>query len=290
MWAFRRAGSSAPAQTKAALRAGSREWASLPPLRLLVQPIASTFGTSAFEAALPSRQVPRFLQRLGHDVSPTGPAGLVSGLATPAPLRPLSQPGPLQWVVDAGPKPRTQRFDPPPWPAAFANEREQPVEAGPLVAPRPESVTSTLTHAAAPPTLPTLQLQAAPTSEPTLPGNPPSPPSADTPALVEPPPVTRSGEADSFGSTAEPAEVTGPDHGPLLSGQPPLVANDRPGAAPEPPDGSGPVVAGPPPPSHRRLGLGPPLPRPNEKSAVQRSAESPIPATASPLPSPPETP
>src|SRR5438132_5561129 len=108
MWPFRRAGASAPVQTKAAVRP-AKEWASLPPLQRVVQPIPSTFGTSAFEAALPSRQVPQFLQRLGHDLSPTAPAGLVSGLATPAPPRSLPQPGPLQWAVDApGSKPRTQ--------------------------------------------------------------------------------------------------------------------------------------------------------------------------------------
>ncbi len=109
MWPFRRARSRDSA-TQAAPPA-RREWASAASMPLMVQPMRSAFGTTGFEAELSSRQAPTFLEPLGHDLSPTAPAGLVSGLATSTTGRkvPPASPSTASAMVSR------QTFDPPPW-------------------------------------------------------------------------------------------------------------------------------------------------------------------------------
>src|SRR5207237_9163528 len=151
MWPFRRARSGNSAAQAVHTPSARREWASVDPMPLAVPPMTGTFGTAAFEAGLRSRQAPTFLEPLGHDLSPTAPAGLVSGLATP------SAPSPSTTTVSR------QTFDAPPCRARLGEPGPtDPVLAIPTAAPTiarlAEEAPGALTRAAPPSGLPTLQL------------------------------------------------------------------------------------------------------------------------------------
>ena len=151
MWPFRRARSGNSAAQAVHTPSARREWASVDPMPLAVPPMTGTFGTAAFEAGLRSRQAPTFLEPLGHDLSPTAPAGLVSGLATP------SAPSPSTTTVSR------QTFDAPPWRARLGEPGPtDPVLAIPTAAPTiarlAEEAPGALTRATSPSGLPTLQL------------------------------------------------------------------------------------------------------------------------------------
>ncbi|HYW26298.1 MAG TPA: hypothetical protein VE953_19155 [Terriglobales bacterium] len=90
-------------------RATGRDWVDLPPIQRATGDLPLTASSRAFASGLPGAVgVPLALQPLGHARSPDAPAGLVTGLASPAPTyaggerlvyvqrRPAGQPG-LLW-------------------------------------------------------------------------------------------------------------------------------------------------------------------------------------------------
>ena len=135
----------------------------------------STFGTATFEAGLPSRQRPQFLQRLGHDVSATGPAGLVSGLARAA------RPDPLPGAGRSTPALGQHSFGLPPWRAGFGQGQTEAAAPGPTIARLTETGAGSMTRAAPPKTLPTLQMAPLPSAEVTSSETEAALPSDDTP-------------------------------------------------------------------------------------------------------------
>src|SRR5688500_12761318 len=147
MWPFGRARSGNSASPAVDVPPAGRDWASVAPMPRMVPPMTGTFGTAAFEAGLRSWQAPSFLEPLGHDLSPTAPAGLVSGLATPA------APSPSVPTVSR------QAFDVPPWRVGLDQpEPTGPAPVTPTVARLVEDASGALTRAAPPAGLPTLQL------------------------------------------------------------------------------------------------------------------------------------
>src|SRR5680860_886945 len=56
-------------------------WRTLPALQWTMHEAESACHLDTFPATLSTRQDPRFLEPLGHDVTPTAPGGRVEGLA-----------------------------------------------------------------------------------------------------------------------------------------------------------------------------------------------------------------
>jgi len=91
-------GEEPPAASPAGLAARPAAWRSLPPVQRAAGAISLTAPASEFGRQLAGRRAPHpILQPLGHDVAADGPAGLVSGIATPlvasAPPAPLDPDG-----------------------------------------------------------------------------------------------------------------------------------------------------------------------------------------------------
>ena len=295
VWPFRRGRGSAPAASGGPVWSGCRDWASLPPIAPAVPAMELTIGTSSFEAGLPSRQDQRFLEPLGHQVSSSAPAGVITGLLSPTNTVPPS-PGYPEAQRSAGAEQTARKtFSAPPWrgPANVAQRATEgePPEVIPLPAPTPTLAgPQSLVRASTPPTLPALQLRATPTlplsSEPG-PSVGPEPPASPVPPLP-PADETAAGEAlrgdgDDAGlrrtstgavpllgespaapptsvlaSTAE-ASPTLPLQLPSSEGAP----QRQDAASPAPPE----VTDRP-----RRLGLGPPLHARPSPIRVQRAA------------------
>jgi hypothetical protein len=292
MWPFRRARATSPVGAAPVVRSSRGEWASLPTIQRVVEPMPPTFGTASFEAGLPSRHGPQFLQRLGHDVSATAPGGLVSGLVGPA--RPEPSPGTGALALSrSSPAIGTRSFGPPPWRAGSGLPEVEGAPTGSRVARLAESTAGSLTWATPPAALPTLQLTPVLSQGATTPGTDASP-LGDTLPSVQPPPTPVVHDPEPVASSTEPQRERSTDLGPLvgesslLSDPPPVpgtpVVPDAP-AVPDPPAGTAATtaelfgVSSPATQDHvRRLGLGAPLPfsRPGVDAPIQRSVDPPV--------------
>src|SRR5579863_410360 len=60
-------------------------WRGIDPVRPTVAPMPVTVETQTFEAALPSRGIPRWVRPLTHGRSAAAPSGLATGIVTLSP-------------------------------------------------------------------------------------------------------------------------------------------------------------------------------------------------------------
>ena len=119
-------------------------WPTLPPVqRSLDAPLAPVAPLDPFIAGLAAHQNPSFLAPLEHAIDPSGPGGLVDGLAATVPGPGPSYAGQAELVVPARPsaQPNTtvqRRVD---W-SSFATTSDPPSPASDPPSPAPEPVSA----------------------------------------------------------------------------------------------------------------------------------------------------
>ena len=272
-WRRRDAGTPAPAE-----RAAAHEWRYLPPLQRLTQPISTTVATDAFVQRLRTWHDPSFLAPLGHRVDPSGPSGVVTGLATVAPSRSPALPALPTPVVRYG------AIDAVPTPAAPPGEQgtEPTAVQRAIASGSTPSSTSPMSPAtlSAPPTLTSVQpiKQPPPVEQPPPVSPHMSPPPVEQPPLAAELPAPLDKQQTPSPSVPSPV-VEQPSPSPptvsRLASTPPIE---------QPPPVSTPVSA----PAAKDP---PPTPRPKATPPVGRQHPSPAPAVqrqpSLPAPAPP---
>lgn len=194
-------------------------WRSLAPLQRTTHEHTSACHLDSFPSTLSTRQDPRFLEPLGHDVVPDAPAGEVADLARPVvrshpdPSMGPAVPPPVQRAVQRALEPTAAA----PTAAAEPEPQGEPIPAPTLgiadpsfsVAPsRPPTAASDAALPPPPPLQRATEQQAAPAPGAQLPPRPPAPPTLPVQPARELPVVSRTMAAPA---TSDPSHGTLPD-------------------------------------------------------------------------------